>query len=169
MKSRFPALAWSAIGVVLFVAALLIVPRPAGGADSTKTAAPPAAERLILRYANGTIEVVTRTPLNKPVPPSQSMPAAKGEVRGNWFELQADNGDVVYRRGMAAPDLVYTEVPTAENPSQLSRAEFVVPEKTFSILVPIKSDGNYLVLYGAPVGSKSRNQAAGEIGRIRLR
>jgi len=161
-------MAWSAVGVLLFVAALLIVPRPAGGADTIKTAAPPTAERLILKYANGTFEVVSRTPLNKAVPPSKPMPAAEGQVRGNWFELQADDGKVVYRRGMAAPDMVYTEIPTEENPSKLSRAEFTVPEKTFSVLVPIKSDGNYLVLYGPPASTKSRNQAAGEIGRIRL-
>lgn len=162
-------MAWSAIGMLSLAAVVLTLARPAGGADAKQSTAPPTAERLILHYVNGTIEVVSRTPLTKVVPPSVTLPDEKGKVRGNWFEVQSDAGMTVYRRRMPAPDIVYTEIPTEENPSQLSRAEIVVPEKTFSILVPIKSDGNYLVLYGPPTGTKSRGQAAGEIGRIRLR
>jgi len=129
----------------------------------------PTAERLTLHYANGSFEVVSRTVLDKVVPPSVALPAPVGQVRGSWFELQSDAGKTVYRRHMAAPDIVYTEIPTEEDPTKPSRAEFVVPERTFSVLVPIKKDGNYLVLYGPAAGSKSRAQAAGEIGRIRLR
>jgi len=169
MKFRFPAMAPLAIGALVFAVALLILPPVADGADANKTTTAPTAERLVLHYVNGAFEVVSRTPLHKVVPPSVELPKVENGVRGSWFEVQADNGTVVYRRRMAAPDIVYTEIPTEENPSQLSRAEIVVPENTFSILVPIKSDGNFLVLYGPPAGAKSRNQAAGEIARIQLR
>ncbi len=169
MNLRFPAVAPGAIGALVFAVVLLILPGTAVGADSAKVTTAPTAERLVLHYVNGSIELVSRTSLNKVVPPSVELPESQNGVRGNWFELQDSDGKVVYRRRMAAPDIVYTEIPTEENPSQLSRAEIVVPDKTFSILVPIQSNANDLVLFGPPKGTKSRNQAAGEIGRIQLR
>jgi hypothetical protein len=168
MRLRFSRIEPLIIGALVFAVAMLAFPMVVDSADANKPDAPPTAERLIIQYTNGSFELVSRTSLNKPVPPSVNLPDSLGSVRGHWFEVQSEAGKMVYRRRMPAPDIVYTESPTEDNP-KLSRAEFVVPEKTISILVPVKDDGNFLVLYGPPAGTDKRTQAAGEVGRIRLR
>jgi hypothetical protein len=169
MRLRFSRLEPLIVGALVLAVAMLAFPLVADSADGNKPDSSPTAERLVIRYANGSFELVSRTSLNKVVPPSVSLPDSVGRVSGHWFEVQSEAGKTVYRRRMQDPGIVYTEVPTEENPTKLSRAEVVVPEKTISILVPVKSDGNFLVLYGPPAGAKSRTQAAGEVGRIRLR
>jgi hypothetical protein len=164
MRIRFTRIEPLIVGTLVFIAAMLAFPLVADSAE-----APPTAERLVIHYSSGTFELVSRTSLHKVVPPSVSLPDSLGRVSGHWFEVQSEAGKTVYRRRMPAPDIIYTESPTEENPTKMSRAEVTVPEKTFSILVPVKDDGNWLVLYGPPAGTNKRTQAAGETGRIRLR
>ena len=169
MRLRSPRIEPLIAGVLVFMAGLLAFPPVADGADKTKTNSPSAAERLIIRYSNGAFELVSRTSLNKVVPPSVSLPDSLGRVSGHWFEVQSEAGKTVYRRQMPAPDIIYTELPTEDNPTRLSRAETVVPEKTFSILIPKKDEGAFLVLFGPPSAPEKRTQASGEVGRLRLR
>lgn len=169
MRFRVSRIGPLIVGLLVLAAALLAWPPAVDSADTGKAGTAPTAERLVLRYANESFELVSRTPLHKVVPPSVSLPDSVGKVRGNWFEVQSAAGQTVYRRRMPAPDIIYTEIPTEDNPGQLSRAEATVPEKTISILAPVKDNGDYLVIYGPPAGKAERTQAAGEIGRIRLR
>ena len=169
MKSRIPPIAPLVVGGLVFAAGLLAFPRSIDSAGADKQAVPPAAERLTVRYAQGSFELVSRTSLAKIVPPSVDLPDSVGQVRGCWFEVQSEAGKTVYRRRIAAPNVVYTESPTEDNPGRLSRAETVVPEKTISILIPKKDEGAFLVFYGPPAAPEKRTQASGEVGRIRLR
>ena len=69
MSLRIPPMAPLVAGALVFVVALLAFPRVGDGAD--KQAVPPAAERLTVRYAQGSFELVGRTSLAKIVPPCQ--------------------------------------------------------------------------------------------------
>lgn len=128
-----------------------------------------AVERLVIRYSAAGFELVSRTPLMKVLPPSVALPAEKGAVSGSWFEVQGDGGDVVYRRRFDSPRIIYTEVPTADNPGVLKRDEAIRDENVFSVLVPAGKDAKSLVFYDSSLDTRKRSEAANEAGRIGLR
>jgi hypothetical protein len=159
----------SAVGFVVLIASFLAAPESGDSAGSNSRAQPQPAERLVIRYTQASFELISRTPLEKTVPPSIALPDSLGRVSGYWFELQSESGVVVYRRRTHAPDIVYTETPMASNPTRLTRAETVVPENTLTVLIPRKAEGESLVFFGPPPGAEKRIVASGEIGRVRLR
>jgi len=105
----------------------------------------------------------------KVLPPTVSLPGEKGAVSGSWFEVQSDGGDVVYRRRISSPRMVYTEAPTEDEPGVLKREEIAVDENVFSILVPAGQDAQSLIFYDSNPDIQKRTEAAIEIGRIGLR
>ena len=156
-----------------FAAAILLALPVALAADEGTTANTnprlQESERLVIRYSPSGFEVVSRTPLLKVLPPSVTLPGAKGAVSGSWFEVQSDDGDVVYRRRITSPRIVYTEVPTADEPGLMKRDEIIVDENVFSVLVPAGKDAKSLVFYDSNLDVQKRTEAATEIGRIGLR
>jgi len=126
-------------------------------------------ERLVIRYSASGFELLSRTPLQKVLPPSAKLPATKGLVSGSWFEVQSNAGDVVYRRRISSPRILYTEVPTDDDPGVLKRDEAVVEENVFSVLVPAGKDANALIFFDSGTDIQKRTEASSEIGRIGLR
>ena len=168
-KFRFPAtIIASVLGVAVLMALAAALAAGDGGGAPTKTRMQ-AAERLVIRYSATGFELVSRTPLMKVLPPTVSLPGEKGAVSGSWFEVQSDGGDVVYRRRISSPRMVYTEAPTEDEPGVLKREEIAVDENVFSILVPAGTDAKSLIFYDSNPDIQKRTEAAIEIGRIGLR
>lgn len=165
MQSLFgrPALALF-MGVILLAFLL-----PATLALNTTAPIGPSAERMVIRYHDGSYEILRRTPMTKILPATVALPGKTGDVRGNWFEVQTATGEVLYRRLMTAPNVRYVEYRSPDNPTRLKREEAVVAERTFSVLVPARSDASYLVFYGPADAAKNRTLPSMEIGRLALR
>lgn len=162
----------SLIVALVAVAVTAIAVTNAASDNTTKATADPrvqAAERLVIRYSSAGFELLSRTPLQRVIPPSVELPATKGMVSGSWFEVQSDAGDVVYRRRISSPRLVHTEVPTTDNPGVLTRDDIALEENVFSVLVPAGSDAKSLIFYDSSTNLSKRHEAASEIGRIGLR
>jgi hypothetical protein len=157
------ALCLAALGVCVAGAGL------ASGADSKEGVGVQPVERLMIRYNEGSFEIVERIPLEKILPPSVELPDSVGRLAGYWFEVQNTEGKTVYRRRMTAPDIIYTESPTEDEPNTLRRADIVVPDKLFSVLVPRKSEARALVFFGQQAGPEKRMRPAAELGRVVLR
>lgn len=169
-RRRMPVL--SLIGALLIVGGTAIAVTRAADNTATGTAIGPrvqAAERLVIRYSASGFELVSRMPLQKVLPPSVELPATKSLVSGSWFEVQSDAGAVLYRRRMDSPRMIYTEVPLADDPDVLKRAEVAVDTNVFSVLVPAGKDAQSLVFFDSNTDIKRRNEAASAIGRIGLR
>ncbi len=156
-------------GIVILVGMLWVLPSPIDGASPTQTVGPQSVERLVIQYNQGSFELISRTPLRKTLPPSVTLPAPIGQVRGSWFEVQSTTGEMVYRRRFPAPNVIYTEWPTQDDPTQLRREEIEVSENVFTILVPKNDKAEALLIFGTPRGQDKRAAAAGEIGRLQLR
>jgi hypothetical protein len=169
VRPRIP-IVLAAAGLTAAVVLAIAVALAAGdGTSVPKNPRLQEAERLVIRYSALGFELVSRAPLLKVLPPSVRLPAAKGAVSGSWFEVQSDGGDVVYRRRIASPRMIYTEVPTDDEPGLLKRDEVAVDENVFSVLVPAGKDAKSLVFYDSNLDIQKRTEAASEIGRIGLR
>ncbi|GAB4316545.1 MAG: hypothetical protein Kow0074_04530 [Candidatus Zixiibacteriota bacterium] len=166
-----------ALRVAIFVLALVATgltlgietPRSADDpAPGTKNAALQSAERLVIQYKDGEFTILSRTTVQKVLPPSTSLPAGKGQVRGTWFEVQDVTGAVVYRRPMTSPRVLHSET-LNESSGQIEHAETEVTEQVFSVLVPAQSEAKSLVLFDSPTDPNKRTAAASEIARLALR
>jgi len=170
LKKRYASITAGLFGLTLF-AILITATSPTVGED-TKAPIPAGsqtAERLVIRYSAGGYELVSRIPLLKILPPSTELPAPMGEVNGTWFEVRSDKDETIYRRRMASPQVVYTEIPTGDDPAMLNREEIILTENTFSVLVPAGENAASLVFFGSKPDPQKRAAAATEIGRIGLR
>jgi len=159
---RFPRALFMGLIVVVFLL-------PATLALNTTAPVGPSSERLVIRYNDGSYEILRRTPMTKILPATVALPGKTGEVRGNWFEVQTAAGEALYRRPMTPPNVRYVEYRSPDNPARLKREEAVVAERTFSVLVPARTDAAYLVFYGPADVTKHRAMPAMEVGRIVLR
>jgi hypothetical protein len=139
------------------------------GAESKGNPSVQPVERLMIRYSEGSFEIVERITLQKILPPSVELPDSVGRVAGYWFEVQNADSKTIYRRRMTAPEIIYTESPTEDEPHKLQRTDIVVSEKLLSVLVPKKSAARSLVFFGHPAGAEKRMRPAAEIGRVVLR
>ncbi|MBD3297904.1 MAG: hypothetical protein GF341_04550 [candidate division Zixibacteria bacterium] len=84
-------------GVMIVCLAQLVSSGSDPAARHNQSANAPNAERLVIRYADGAFELISRTPLVKTLPPSVAMPAPLGDVRGSWVEVVDNAADVLYR------------------------------------------------------------------------
>jgi len=159
---------------LLLVAAIVLV----GSSALKSNEAPPrpavapnvqTVERLVIRYVDGGYELISRTPLEKVLPPSVELPESDTGVRGSWFEVQDGSGNPVYRRLMESPRVLYSETLSDETPGQIVRHETTVSERIFSVLVPANESARSLALFDQPVTANQRATAAAEVGRITLR
>lgn len=108
------------------------------------------AERVVVRYDNGSFEVLSRTPIVKALGASDVLPAGLGAVGGFWYELQAADGAVIYRKVMANPLRVTHEGSDVEGASP-SLIEHFPATKVFSVVIPRPLDGDHLVIFSSPL------------------
>ncbi|MEW5875281.1 MAG: hypothetical protein AB1752_08890 [Candidatus Zixiibacteriota bacterium] len=130
---------------------------------------PVAAERLTIQWTEGAMQILSRTPLLKILPPTVTLPDSTNGLRGAWFEVQSDKGDVLYRRLMPAINIVFTETPLDPGSGQLSRAEAPVESQVFSVLVPASAAVKRVVFHGPDPAAKTSRTLSTEIGRIDLK
>ena len=136
--------------------------------DLPPTKGPVPAERLLISYSSGGYQLLSRTPLTKVIPPSDTLPATNGALSGFWFEVQTPQADVKYRRILPDPTKVYTEVPGPGPDPQPERAEASRTEAVFSVLIPQLPGSNNLVLVSGSIGGTSDIQEAKRVARIPL-
>lgn len=124
------------------------------------------AERVVIRYDNGNFEVLSRTPIIKALGPSDILPAELGAVSGFWYELQAPDGTVRYRKVMANPLRVTHEGADVEGASP-SLIEHFPATKVFTLLIPLAADGDQLVIFCSPSEPAAvRAFPAAEVARL---
>ena len=129
----------------------------------------PTAERIIIKCTGGTtLELVSRTPLTKVLPPSDTLPQTSGQVCGFWYELRGATNQVLYRRAIAnpIPDAVESADPIS---GKLKRFQLIPMEKLFSVLIPHPQDGDQLVIFCSPAEATRQTQPAHEAIRFTLK
>jgi hypothetical protein len=101
---------------------------------------PGEAHRALVRFSEGTFELVSLTPLSTVLPPSDGLPGEVGAISGFWFEKQDAQGEVVYRRIIGDPVRVVFEGP-AEDPG-------VEPERVSPLRTPSDRQRDLLPVRG---------------------
>jgi hypothetical protein len=89
-------------------------------------------------------------------------------MSGFWFEVQTPKGEVKYRRIVANPIAVYTEVPDPAQGFEPSRQEALPAEVVFSLLIPKVAGSNNLALVSSPLGPQSKAMPAQRLTLIPL-
>lgn len=139
---------------------LVLATLPAGAQN------PEPAERVVVRYDDGNFQVLSRTPIVKALAASDILPAELGAVSGFWYELQAPDGTVIYRRIIANPLRVTHEGSDVEGASP-SLIEHFPASKVFSVIIPRAGDGDQLVLFCSPLEpAVVRAFPAAEVARL---
>jgi hypothetical protein len=128
---------------------------------------PVPAERLTIRFQEGTFEVVSRTALLKVLPPSDELPA-DSIPSGFWYELRSEKGRLRYRKIIEDPCLIRYEgrAEGAGTTATLERRDIVRSAGTFSLLVPRATAGDQLLLVESPHEPERRNEPAVEVARL---
>ncbi len=129
------------------------------------------ASRIVVRYHEGTFEVVSSVPLNKTLAPTDSLPA-KGQASGFWYELRSADGELRYRRVVADPTRLVYEGPVVTESGAVvtERAEAAARDRVFSVLVPRIAPGDALIFYGSLPDHQERTsgEASQAIARLAL-
>jgi hypothetical protein len=81
-------------------------------------AGPGEADRVVVRYTQGAYELVSVTPLETHLAPSDELP--EGEHSGFWFEVVSSGGELVYRRVIGHPVPLVFEGPDTDEPEPQS-------------------------------------------------
>ena len=144
---------------------------PSVGVSQEAKAAPGVqpVERLVIRFHDGSFELVSRIAIQKVLLPTLVFADSSGGVTGTWFELQTSTGGVLYRRSLNPPQFVYVESVADSVTGEIIRQITPVSERTFSIVVPRRDDASQITFYQRLPGSNDKSIAAPVIGRIRLR
>ncbi len=162
----------AAIVIALVASGLTVgIKAPQSAEDASpaqSTAKVQTVERLVIEYSDGDFSIISRTSIQKVLPPSTELPAEHGSVRGTWFEVQNDEGTAVYRRPMTSPRILVSET-LDDTTGQIQRAESEVSERVFSVLIPARDDAKSLVIFDSPSAPEKRTVAASEVGRLNLR
>ena len=103
------------------------------------------AVRLTFAYKDGVIQLVSQTPVQMVLPPSDPLPASRG-VQGFWVELQNPVGKGLFRRVMPNPIPVDTEVFTGDPSRPITRTPQAPSEGVFTVVVPQNADAASVVL-----------------------
>lgn len=163
-----------AILAILFLLALtVLVAAPVESRDNA-SASPrvQSAERLVIKYSTAGFELISRTPVQKVLPPSMSLPKSAGNagVRGTWFEVQDETGATVYRRPMDSPQVLRVET-LSDDGTTIEHDEVAPNETVFSVLVPVSATTRSLVVYDMirDLNKRVVSDTAVEFGRIELK
>jgi hypothetical protein len=107
-------------------------------------AAPTVAHRVTLARRNGTFRVVRVSTVVKTLPPSDELPDGPAVAlprHGFWYEVQAANGRVIYRRIVRGPD-----GPLCDGAALVAAPS----EAALAVLVPACRGRCDLVVFGEP-------------------
>jgi hypothetical protein len=121
-------------------------PRPTVGAVD--------AVRLTIRYGGDRFEVIKRSRVRKPLPPSAPLLDDHEHQLGCWAEVRRDG------RGVHRPLLVDrlgrdVEVFTSDPDRPISRVAVADPVGTFTLLVPLIDNADEIVIVGPPRSTSS--------------
>lgn len=126
--------------------------------------------RLVLTYRRGEImrDEVLRVPMRLPL--SDDLPERKPDepLSGFWYELQTNDGEVLYRRVIGNPIRTWLDVPDEDDPTRLVHLETLPEEKTFVLDVPAFPEGAKVVLFSSPLGRPSEAAPAEPMWEIPL-
>jgi hypothetical protein len=124
------------------------------------------ANRVVVHLQNGVFQLLACIPLIKSLPDSDATIDGEQLRSGFWYELQASDGSVRYRRAVANPliDRVEMYDPASDG---LVLVEQIAQDKLFSVLIPRAETDNLLVLFSSPL-QRSSLEPAKEISRIDL-
>lgn len=107
--------------------------------------------RLRFLWRGGKLSIAKRMLLpEKTVPPHQELPnLPEGlDLRGFWFEVATQNGEVLYRRFMENPLEPSAEV--FDKNGQITRVDIVKEQIMFDLLIPDLPESAELHLYCNP-------------------
>ncbi len=159
------------------LAAIIVVLLPvtltsAGSAAPQDTIGVQSVERLVIRYHEGNYQLMSRTTIQKVLPPSLALPDSAIRVAGTWFEVQTSDGNLLYRRPMPPPQIAYVELPKDSVTGQIERKETILSDRTFVITVPLRNDAVQVAFFDRPPRGARKTQASQGsqvVGRIQLR
>ena len=165
MKIRrlLPAICRTALGLLLVVLPI------SEGKSAGNDPGPQPVERLVIRYHEGTFELVARTTIQKVITPSMTLADTSRNMSGSWFELQTSTGVMLYGRPLSPPNIAYVEHLADSTTGRIERQEIMVSERTFLITVPQRADGARVAIYGHKTGSADKAAASQVLGYIQLR
>jgi hypothetical protein len=152
---------------IIIAAALLFFARVPAFAQ------PVPAHRVVIQFQKqdaGVVDfkVIRWNEITKVLPPFDELPPQGLPVSGFYYELQAVDGTVLYRRIIQNPIPIVVERPqeatgaAASNqaPLPLERSVFVPRERVFSLLIPRAGPGDQLVLFSSPLALYDREGLA---------
>ena len=163
MRGLIPAIGRTALGLLL----LMLLVAEGKSAENGPGAQP--VERLVVRYHDGTFELVGRTTVQKVIAPTMTLADTSRNMSGSWFELQTSTGGMLYGRPLSPPNIAYVEHVADSTTGRIERQEFTVSDRTFLITVPQRSDGARVAIYGNKTGSADKAAASQVLGYIQLR
>jgi hypothetical protein len=136
-------------------------------------AQPVPAHRVVIQFQKqdaGVVDfkVIRWNEITKVLPPFDELPVQGQPVSGFYYELQAADGTVLYRRIIQNPIPIVAEMPeqttgaAASNqaPLRLERSVFIPRERVFSLLIPRAGQGDQLVLFSSPLALYEREGLA---------
>lgn len=125
-------------------------------------------QRLIVKFEGGTFSLQGQTLVTKRIPRSDLLPLSPGPLSGFWYELQDDNGSVLYRRVIGNPMRAAFEGPDLENGNQPVLIDTIADPMTFALLVPLLSSATQVVIFSSPLEPGAQAEPATEVGVLRL-
>ena len=103
------------------------------------------AYRIRFRFSQGEYEVVSRRRVAMRVPRSQPIERGREPGVGQFYEVQDEKGEAVYRRHLGR-ELDRVEVPTGDPDRPLAQVARPDREEVFSLLVPVVPGGRRMVI-----------------------
>lgn len=73
------------------------------------------------------------------------------QLSGFWYELQTENGEVLYRKAGPNPIRTWIDLPHEEDPTCIEHQVTLPEENLFTLLVPYDLRGRVLVIYSSPL------------------
>ena len=127
----------------------------------------PRSVRLVFRYKNDRIDLVSAQTVQMMPCPSDALVARKKES-GFWYELKDGRNKTIFRRVTQNPIRHFVEL-RSENPDRPFTWQKVEnPSGTFVLVVPEMSKARHVSIFSSPPGAESLKPAR-EIARFDLR
>ena len=157
-------------GILFSTVAIALITFSNVHAQSPSTNARPV-ERITIMFEEGMFHLLSRKNLRKVIPRSDELPSTQSELSGFWYELQAQDRFVLYRRFMPNPICNVFEGPDTETSNAgrtPDRIESIPQSQVFTLLIPRPPADASLVFFGSPIEEGIIAQPASELVRIAL-
>jgi hypothetical protein len=133
---------------------------------------PSKALRLIFRFEGKDVRLVSQTPVEKILPPTDPLSEYEGE-QGFWVEVRSRQDETLHRRVMHDPLQQDLEVFSPDSERSVFRAPVETPSGIFTVLVPDLDEADHVALMSSTTTARGREAAAGgpatELARFSLR